>query len=84
LTWRTLICAIWTPTIVSDLSMKAIASGSEATRAPLRNATFGDEAVRRRTRFPKYRSGFGEDQISRLDWNNVCDSRARLWSLLLC
>jgi hypothetical protein len=39
LTWRALICAIWTPTIVSDLSMKAIAGGSEATRAPLRNAT---------------------------------------------
>jgi hypothetical protein len=27
----------------------------------------GDEAVRRRPRFPKYRSGFGEDQTSRLD-----------------
>jgi hypothetical protein len=41
LTWRELICGIWTPTIVSDVSMEAIAgdSGSEATRAPLRNAT---------------------------------------------
>jgi hypothetical protein len=35
LTWRALICAIWTPTIISDVSMKATAgdSGSAATRA---------------------------------------------------
>jgi hypothetical protein len=39
-TWRASICAISTRMMVSDVSMKAMAgdSGSEATRAPLRNA----------------------------------------------